>query len=422
MNENRTKKQEQGRCWVGIDWGGQGHSVCVVNDKRGIVSRFKTGASLTELERLVERLRGFGEIGGIAIESTRDPVVIYLSRAGYTVYLINPKISKQWRACNCVADVKSDERDGLVLAVELARRHETLHPFKEGNPLAAELRGLCEKERELIEQRTALLQRLKALLGQYYRGVLDFFSDWSSPVAWRFIKRFPRPDALARAKKETLIAFLKANRIGLKPIWLERIEARGEMTRWPKPGNSISLELTVMAITAELQALQPTIDKFDKLIAECAEKLPHTHLMQSLPGAGKRLAPALAAITADVACGQRDIQGLRCMTGVAPVEEQSGKRRRVHIRSRCNKHQRNIMHMFANCSLLYCAWAKAFYDMHKEQGDRHATALRKLADKWLKIIMRMLQTGEPYDDDHYVQALRKSRSPIYSRLCGNTCG
>ena len=59
--------------------------------------------------------------------------------------------------------------------------------------------------------------------------------------------------------------------------------------------------------------------------------------------------------------------------------------------------------------------------MHRAQGDRHATALRKLADKWLKIIKRMLQTGQPYDDKRYMEALRKHGSPVYLRLCGKTC-
>ena len=80
------------------------------------------------------------------------------------------------------------------------------------------------------------------------------------------------------------------------------------------------------------------------------------------------------------------------------------------------------MHLFARCSTVSCAWAKAFYDMHREQGDSHATALRKLADKWLKIINRMLDTGEPYDDARYVESLRKHGSPVYSRLCGKACG
>lgn len=422
MKKSRTKKQEEQRCWVGLDWGGDGHAVSVVNDERHVLEKFDTGSSLIELEKLAKRLNKYDVVAGIAIEATCNPVVDFLLSKGFTIYPINPKLSKNWRACSSVACSKNDDRDGFVLATELARRHESLRTLKRDDPVVAELAGLCEKLRGLVDQRTALLQRLKATLGHYYPGVLGFFSDWSSPVAWRFVKRFSRPDTLAHARKQTVIQFLKANRIGLKPIWLERIENRGDVARWASPPDSMALETLALATVAQLQALQPYIAKMDRLIAQHAQNLPHTPLLDSLPGAGPRLAPALAAITAVATSHEEGIEGLRCLSGVAPVENTSGKRQRVLIRRRCNKHWRNIMHLFARCSTVSCAWAKAFYDMHREQGDSHATALRKLADKWIKIITRMIDTNEPYDDERYIEALRKNGSPVYLRLCGKACG
>jgi len=422
MNKAKKQKQEEKRCWVGLDWGGKGHAVSVVDDTRAVLGSFKTGAGLADLDRLALRLRTYGTVAGIAIETTCHPVVNYLLAAGFPIYAINPKQSKNWRACNSVACSKNDERDGLVLAVELAQRHASLRPIEPLDPVVAELMGLCEKLRALVDERTALIQRLKATLGQYYPGVLGFFSDWTSPAAWRFVKRFPQPQTLAHAGKETLIRFLKANHIGIKPLWLARIEARGEVARWPRPADSIALEALALATIAQLLALQPHIERMDRLIAQHVPRVPHACLLDSLPGAGKRLAPALTAITALVTSDQADLQGLRGMSGVAPVEYTSGKRCRVQIRRRCNKHWRDIMHLFAHCSTVSSAWAKAFYDMHREQGDTHASALRKLADKWLKIINRMIQTGQPYDDQRYVEALRRSNSPVYLRLGEKTCG
>ena len=420
MTQHESKTQQGPRCWVGLDWGNVGHAVSVVDDARHLLGQFKIGGSLAELEQLAERLRGFGEVAGIAIEATCHPIVTHLFSAGFPIYPVNPKVSKSWRECNSVAGAKNDERDGLVLAMELAMRHASLRRLEQDST-TAELAGLCAKLRELVSQRTALVQRLEATLGQYFRGGLNFFSEWTSPAAWRFIKRFPNPESLARTRKDTLIRFLKANRIGLRPIWLERIEARHEVTRWPKPANSAALEVMALAIVAQLQALQPYIDKLDKLVAQAARNLPQTRLLRSLPGAGARLAPALAAITAVQAAEPDALEGIRCVSGVAPVEITSGNRRRVRVRRRCNKYWRNVMHLFANSSKNYCAWAKAFYDMHRAQGDRHATALRKLADKWLKIIKRMLLTSQPYDDARYLESLKRHRSPLYFKLCGKTC-
>jgi transposase len=422
MNEDRKKTQGKPRCWVGLDWGGQTHAVSIVDEKRTLLEQFTVGADLDGLRQLGARLQARGSVAGVAIEATHNMVVEYLSVNDFTVYLINPKLSKNWREGTSVAGVKNDTRDGWVLAVELARRHEELRPRQGCDPEVAQWAGLCVQLRALIDQRTSLVQRLKETLRRYDPGAAAFFSDWTSPVAWRFLQRFPNPPALARAHKSTLIRFLKANRIGLTPTWLERIEARAEATRWPSPPDALAIEVLALATVAQLLALQSHIDKCERLIAQCSAQRSEVGLLRSLPGAGERLAPALAAMAAVASAEGADREALRCLSGVAPVEEQSGKRHRIRARRRCNKHWRDILHLFAHCSTVYCKWAKAFYDVHRERGDRHATALRKLADKWLKIICRMLATGEPYDEQRYLDALRKKGSPVYQRLCGQAGG
>jgi transposase len=422
MSKRKKRMQQNGRCFVGLDWGESSHSVSVVDEKRSLLEQFEVGGGLDDLHQLAQHLKCREPIAGIAIEATCHPVVGYLLSQGYTVYPVNPKMSKAWRLGTSVAGVKSDRRDGLVLALELARRHESLRPLKPGEPAAAELAGLCEKQRQLIDTRTVLLQRLKATLRQYYRGALDFFSDWSSPTAWRFLKRFPNPAALAGARKQTLISFLKANHIGLHPYWLERIERRVDAEKWPVPPDSMGLQILALATIAQLQGIQPHIDQCDHLIAERIKTEPKAQLLRSLPGAGKRLVPGLLVITATVEEEDNSLQAMRCLSGIAPVEDQSGKRRNTKIRRRCNKHWRNTMFLFARCSTCCCAWARAFYDLHRQNGDTHACALRKLADKWIKIIIRMLATGQPYDDQRYVQSLRQNRSPVYQKLGEQTGG
>lgn len=422
MSEAMMAEQEGLRCWVGVDWGESGHAVSVVDDERGVIKRFAVDATIRGLDALAVGLEAAGPVAGIAIEATSNLVVPFLLSKGFTVYAINPKLSKHWREGNSVAGVKSDARDGLVLAMELARRHESLRPLQTSDPGVVELVALCETVRDLVDKRTALLQGLKAVLRQYYPAALDFFGSWTSPVAWRFVKRFPRPECLARARKDTLIRFLKSNRIGLKPCWLERIERAGEAARWPSAPNGFVLERKMLAIVAQLQALQPHIDGCDKLIAERCQQLPQASLLKSLPGAGKRLSPALTAISLEVADEDDGYQAMRCLSGVAPVQDQSGKRRNTRMRRRCNKHWRNVLHLYARRSIQACAWASAYYDMCRERGDKYATALRKLADKWLKIIHRMIANNEAYDDKRYVDALRKSQSPIYARLREQTGG
>jgi transposase len=315
-----------------------------------------------------------------------------------------------------VSEAKSDARDGRMLAQELARRHESLRAWAPETPEAAEFLGLCERRRGLVQERTALVQRLQDMLRQYYPAALEFFRDWTSPTAWQFLNAFPTPEALAAARKTTLLRFLKAHRIGLKPVWVERIDCCSEATAWPTPPDALGTQMMAQACVKQLLALEAVINQLERLIEQRLPDLPYTSLIRSLPGAGEHLVPELCAIVNSVAVRHGGYEAARCVTGVAPVENNSGKRHQIRMRLRCNKQWRNTLHLFAACSTRACPWARAYYEQCRERGDEYGTALRKLADKWWKIIIAMLDAGEPYDDKRYVQALAKHHSPISQKL------
>ena len=417
MSRTAGDMQQQSAYFVGLDWGNARHTAAVASAQREIVARFSVANSLEGLRELAQRLHEWAPVAGVAVEATRDPVVLYLYNEGFAIYPVNPKVSKNWRAGLSPAESKSDGRDARMLAVELSRRHEELHTLQWSEPAVEEFAGLCRAHRQLIEQRANLVQQLKAVLKIYFPAALEFFSDWASPSAWRFIKRFSTPHELAKTRKSTLIAFLRANQIGLTPTWLERIENRRQAADWPLPPGHLAYKLQAMAIVAQLMALQPQIDKCARQIGERAKDFPELPLMNSLPGAGKHLAPALAAISLKTAGQTANRRAyMRAVAGVAPVENESGKRNAPTMRRRCNKVWRTTLHLFAYCSIHHCPWARAFYQLCRQRGDTYATALRKLADKWLRIINRMLETGQPYNEQRYVQALKANRSPVYDKM------
>lgn len=404
--------------WVGIDWGKTKHTIAVSSPQRKIVARFETDTTLDGLDALVTFLREFDSVSGVAIEATRNPVVIRLLEEGYTVYSINPILSKNWRKCMSVAGVKSDERDAAILATELARRHEDLPKMTLKDNRAQEFLGLCESLRCLIDQRTSHLQRLRELLQRYYPAALEFWEALDSPTAWKFIKRFPTPECLAKTRKNTLIAFLRANKIGMRPLWLERIEHSKKAAEWPASRTAAGDEIMAIACVGQLLVLRAQIQCLEKIVVEKSNSFQEINLIKSLPGAGEALAPAITAIIVNVEEEDKDTLGtLRCLAGIAPVQDESGKRIGTFMRRRCNKRWRNIFHLFSWCSISHSRWAKAFYDICRERGDSYGNALRKLADKWIRIIACMLRENKPYDEQKYIESLRKSGSHAYERLC-----
>jgi len=88
----------------------------------------------------------------------------------------------------------------------------------------------------------------------------------------------------------------------------------------------------------------------------------------------------------------------QCYAGTAPVTKQSGKSRWVHCRRGCNRFLRAAVHLWADQSRHRCAWAQAYYQTKRQQGQSHACALRCLGQRWLKTLWKMWQTGTKYDE------------------------
>ena len=101
-----------------------------------------------------------------------------------------------------------------------------------------------------------------------------------------------------------------------------------------------------------------------------------------------------------------------CYFGAAPVIERSGKQEWVHWRWHCPKFLRQSMVEFASKSIGFSEWARLYYQEQINRGKKHHAAVRALAFKWIRIIFRCWQNGEAYDEQKYVEALKKKGAPL----------
>jgi len=102
--------------------------------------------------------------------------------------------------------------------------------------------------------------------------------------------------------------------------------------------------------------------------------------------------------------------------GIAPVKEESGKKRWVHWRWSCPIFLRQTFVEWVNQSRRFSPWAQCFYQQQKSVGKTHQTAIRALAYKWGRILWRCWQDHIPYDEEKYLTALTKKKSPLIKLL------
>jgi len=278
-------------------------------------------------------------------------------------------------------------------------------PLRPEDPLVKELRLLCRDEVALIEQRTAFINQLRHALAEYYPTALEAFENWDSLSAWMFVQRFPTPQALKEAGKRKWEKFLHSRHLWRAESAPRRLELFARATEFcgsaPMTNAKSQLALSLVSI---LFALEKQLGIYRQRIEELFKRHPDHDLFGSLPGAGPKIGPRLLSeIGDDRARFGNEPEALQCLAGTAPVTRRTGKARTnpprwpCHQRWACDKHLRHAMHLFAEQTLSRCAWAEIYYRHHRQKGRSHADALRRLGQRWIKIIYRMWTDRKPYD-------------------------
>ncbi len=123
---------------------------------------------------------------------------------------------------------------------------------------------------------------------------------------------------------------------------------------------------------------------------------PDSELWNSLPGAGKRLAPRLLAEIGDDRSRYQEATNLQAVAGTSPVLFESGKYSKARRRIACIKPLRNVLYQFARQSTLREEWATEYYRRKRAEGRSHSVALRALSNNWLRIIHAMWRNKKSY--------------------------
>ena len=229
--------------------------------------------------------------------------------------------------------------------------------------------------------------------------------------------QFPTPLRLQNAGKRQWQKFLHAHKLW-RPQTVERrmeIFARADALRASAAVVSAK-SLLALSLAKVLVTLQSQLEEYRRRIGEAFRQHPDHDIFGSLPGAKERLAPRLLGELGSVREEYPDADALMCQAGVSPVSYQSGKISKCRLRRACNKLLRATLHLWANASRATCAWAQAYYQRKRSEGHTHANALRCLGKRWLKILWRLWQTRQCYDQSVHHASLAQHGSLTWQAI------
>jgi transposase len=386
--------------FVGLDWATTAHAVCVIDESGAVRWRGSVPHSAAGLAELVRRLTRVAppKTIRIAIERPSGLVVDTLVDAAFEVVPIHPNVVKASRPRYSAAGAKSDDGDGFLLA-DLLRTDG--HRFRALRPLSDEtraLRALVRGRDDLVGQRVALANQLRALLERFWPGAAGIFADVDSPITLAFLARYPTPQSAERLGERRLAQFLRRHAYCGRRSAAELL-ARLRTAPLSHTGEAES-EASGELVRALVTILLPLVAQIQQLSAAIAAALadhPDGPLVQSLPRSGAVNAAQILAELGDDRARFPTPEQLAAEAGAAPVTKASGKHRAVVFRWACNKHLRRAVTTFADNSRHASPWAAAVYAGARARGCDHPHAIRILARAWLRVLWRCWQDRRPYD-------------------------
>lgn len=415
--------------YIGIDWADRKHDValydCASDTWQESLIKTRPQDLLDWVNQLRERY-GQGKIA-VALEQKRGPLLYALCQYDNLVlFPINPRLVANYRKAFQPSRAKSDPVDARIL-VELMQKHsDKLEAWVAGCPQTRALRQWVESHRMLVQEKVRLTNRITASLKSYFPQVLDWFEDKDTFVFCEFLQQFPDVQSAQAATPQQLTHFFRSHQVVRQSAFgfavSQRIDRRIQQVQDAGPPLTSDAAIVVpaqaltLALVALLKVILQQLTDFNAKIAHLFETLPDAPLFAELPGAGPHLAPRLLVAFGNDRSRFASAQAFMSYVGIAPVKEESGKKRWVHWRWSCPIFLRQTFVEWVNQARRFSAWSQVFYEQQKQAGKSHQKAIRALAYKWGRILWRCWQDNIPYDEEKYVAALRRKQSPLVKRL------
>ena len=385
---------------VGLDWAQDDHAVCVIDEQAQVHLRCTVVHSASGLADLIHQLRRVAGPAAlpIAVERPSGLLIDTLVEAGFPVVPIHPNALKASRPRYSAAQGKSDPGDAFILADLLrtdGHRFRPLHPLSDDTRA---LRALARSRDDLVVQRVALANQLRALLESFWPGAAAIFADVDSPIALAFLARYPTPASAAHLGEKRLAAFLARHAYcGRRPAaeLLDRLRAAPAGLAGPAECEAKG-EL-VRTLAAVLEPLVTQLQQLTASLEHAVAQHPDGPIIMSFPRAGRVNAAQILAELGDDRARFTHPDQLAAEAGVAPVTYESGKHRGVGYRWACNKRLRRAVTCFADNSRHASPWSAQVYRRARDRGCDHPHAVRILGRAWLRVLWRCWQDRKPYD-------------------------
>ena len=375
--------------FVAIDWADRKHVWClqaVGSDKR---ESGELEHSPEAVEVWVSQLcqRFANRPIAVAVEQSRGALVFMLAKyESLHLFPVPSTMAAKMREALYPSGAKDDPRDADLLLDLLQQHRDKLRRLSPDTEATRRVQTLVEERRNLVDEKTAQMNRLTSNLKIYFPQMLDWFERLDTEMVCALLESWPTLEELQKVPLDTLRAFFRQHNARNKELIEQRIAGINKAIPAIRDRAVIEAKSTVVRVMVRLiRNLVQGIADLDRKIEEAAAAHPDFFIFESLPGAGAALAPRLLAAFGSQRERYGSAQEVQAYTGIAPVTEKSGQKKWVHFRRAAPKFLRQSFHEWAGHSVAQSVWARSYYLRLRRDGKGHHAAVRALAFKWIRI-------------------------------------
>ncbi|GAB4391019.1 IS110 family RNA-guided transposase [Albidovulum sp.] len=388
------------KIFVGLDVAKDLHWACAIDqDARPVFSRSVANdpAGIADMIAQIETLRAdevtvaLDLLGGIA-----TLVCAMVAVAGFRLVHAPGLSVNRARQGMRGGENKSDPRDAATIA-ELARTRPGLRTVDAEREIDVDIRLLIGRRRELVQDQTRRLARLRDLLSSLFPA-LERRIDVTTKTGLAFLSLYAAPHELRSARAASVAKKVIRTGPHLRgvPHLAEDAIALAKAQPLDVPGAATRARL-VRDMAAEALAAREARERIDREIADMLANHPDAALIQSLPGMGVVLTAELIANIGDIR-RFRSADALAAAAGLTPVLRQSGKSYAIR---RANSGDKALKRVFYQSAFVALATpeSRAFYDRKRAEGKHHNQAVIALARRRINVVWAMLTTRRPFAEN-----------------------
>lgn len=382
---------------AGLDAGKEFHWLAVLEESGGTLLSRRVENEQEDVERAIEQVEALGDERVWAVDIPGGVASLALAllwdRGEKVLYL--PGITVDRSRATYRGESKTDARDAYVIA-DQARMRTDLSQLTAGEEVLAELALLVSHRRDLVQNQTRTITRLReALVGVF--PALERVLNFKNTGDLVLVSRYQTPNQIRRAGARRIEGYLKAEGVKSAGALAATAVAAAKAQTVRLPAEDVAASI-VSDLAAELMGLKQRIARIDGELENRFFTHPQAEILISLPGMGPLLgAEFLVEVGSLPAFDGPD--KLAAYAGLVPRLRDSGKRVGNLQRMRGgNKVLKRVFYQAAFASLRH-PQSRTFYDRKRSEGKRHHQALLALARRRVNVLWAMLR-----DDAEFVAA------------------